>query len=138
VSSIRFTTAIAICVAFAVALPIGQTADRTIRDQVYSDAQASRGAATYNTKCSECHDGGMGPSLTGNEFLGSWDNKTLRTLYSRILSTMPSDDPGSLTETEVLDLVAYLVRANRFPSGDKALERPDELNTIRIVRDNRN
>jgi mono/diheme cytochrome c family protein len=109
-------------------------AERTVRDQVYSDAQAARGKAVYDKQCSSCHDGGMGPSIKGDDFLASWENKTVRTLYSRIMTTMPSDEPGSVPEPDLLDLVAYLIRANGFPAGDKALESPNELNTIKIVR----
>ena len=109
-------------------------AERTIRDQVYSDAQAARGKSVYDKQCSTCHDGGMGPSLTGDDFLATWENKTVRTLYSRILTTMPSDEPGSVPEPDLLDLMAYLIRANGFPAGSKAFESPNELNTIKIVR----
>ena len=70
--------------------------DRTVRDQVYSEAQAARGKSVYDKQCSNCHDGGgMGPSLKGDDFLATWENKTVRALYSRILTTMPSDDPGA-------------------------------------------
>ena len=126
------------CVAFVLAiggLAFAQAgAERTIRDQVYSDAQAARGKSVYDKQCSTCHDGGMGPSLTGDDFLATWENKTVRTLYSRILTTMPSDEPGSVPEPDLLDLMAYLIRANGFPAGSKAFESPNDLNAIRIVR----
>src|SRR5690349_10621629 len=110
-------------------------ADLTVRDKVYSEAQASRGKSVYDAQCASCHEGGgMGPSLTGDEFLASWDNKTVRALYSRVMTTMPSDAPGTLQQQELLDLMAYLVRANGFPPGSESLSSPDELNTIRIVR----
>lgn len=133
--TVRHTIAALVCVASIGIVAHAQQTERTIRDQVYSDEQATRGQAIYNTKCSDCHNGGMGPSLTTEDFLATWDNKTLRALYSRIISTMPSDEPGSLSAREVLDVVAYLMRANRFPVGAKALDTPDELNSIKIVRD---
>jgi mono/diheme cytochrome c family protein len=111
-----------------------QGAARTVRDRVYSEQQAAKGKTSYDNQCSTCHEGGgMGPALKGTEFLASWENKTLRSLYSRILTTMPSDAPGTLSEQEVLDIVTYLISANGFPPGDKALEKPDELNDITIV-----
>jgi mono/diheme cytochrome c family protein len=126
------------CVAFVLAiggLAFAQAAaERTIRDQVYSDAQAARGKSVYDKQCSTCHDGGMGPSLTGDDFLATWENKTVRTLYSRILTTMPSDEPGSVPEADLLDLMAYLIRVNGFPAGSKAFESPNDLNAIKIVR----
>jgi mono/diheme cytochrome c family protein len=113
---------------------LGQGGARTVRDRVYSEEQAAKGKTSYDNQCSTCHEGGgMGPALKGTEFLASWEKKTLRSLYSRILTTMPSDAPGTLSEQEVLDIVTYLISANGFPPGDKALEKPDELNDITIV-----
>jgi len=110
-------------------------AGRTVNDQVYSDAQATRGKAVYDDQCSNCHEGGaMGPSLKGDEFLASWENKTMRSLYDRVLNTMPSDAPGTLQERQVLDLMAYLLRANRFPAGANAIAAADELNDVKITR----
>lgn len=112
----------------------GQTPERTLRDGVYSDEQATRGRTAYEAQCSNCHDGGgMGPALRGDEFLATWQNKTLRALYGRILTTMPSDAPGTLQEKELLDIMAYLVRSNGFPPGDNALASPDAMNDIKIV-----
>jgi hypothetical protein len=76
----------------------------------------------------------MGPSLKGDDFLATWENKTVRALYSRILTTMPSDDPGTVPEADLLDLIAYWIRANGFPPGTSALESPNDLNAIKIVR----
>ena len=116
-------------------LSLGQGADRTVENGVYSEEQAARGKSAYDAQCSNCHDGGgMGPALKGDDFLATWQNKTLRALYSRILTTMPSDAPGTLDERELLDIMAYLVRANGFPAGDKALGSPNDLNDIKIVR----
>jgi mono/diheme cytochrome c family protein len=106
-----------------------------VKDQVYSDAQATRGKAIYDDQCSNCHEGGaMGPSLQGDEFLASWENKSLRSLYDRVLNTMPSDAPGTLQERQVLDLMAYLLRANRFPAGENAIAAADDLNEVKITR----
>jgi mono/diheme cytochrome c family protein len=123
-----------IVVMAAAGMSMAQGGARTVRDRVYSQEQAAKGKTSYNNQCSTCHEGGgMGPALKGSEFLGSWENKTVRSLYSRILTTMPSDAPGTLSEQEVLDIVAYLISTNGFPAGEKAFEKPDELNDITIV-----
>jgi mono/diheme cytochrome c family protein len=112
-----------------------QIGERTTQDRVFSDEQASRGKIAYDAQCSNCHDGGgMGPALTGDDFLAAWQNKTMRALYNRILTTMPSDAPGTLPDSEALDIVAFMMRSNGFPSGDKALATPDELNDVKIAR----
>jgi mono/diheme cytochrome c family protein len=118
-----------------VAAAFAQSAERTTQDRVYNDEQASRGKVSYDAQCSNCHDGGgMGPALKGDDFLATWENKTARALYNRILTTMPSDAPGTLQNSEVLDIVAFMMQSNGFPSGDKALGNPDELNDVKIVR----
>jgi hypothetical protein len=58
----------------------------------------------------------------------------LRVLYTRMQETMPSDAPGTLQEQELLDLMAYLVRANGFAPGTTGFSVPTDLDTIKIVR----
>ena len=116
------------------AAAFAQSGERTTQDPLYSDEQASRGKITYDAQCSNCHEGGgMGPALKGAEFLATWQDKTVRALYNRILTTMPSDAPGTLQDSEVLDIVAFMMRSNGFPAGEKTLASPDELNDVRIV-----
>ena len=120
------------------AAAFGQTPagpDATVRDRVYSEEQAKRGRTTYDAKCAACHDGGtMGPELWGDPFLTEWENKTVGAFFSRIQTTMPEDAPGSLTENEVLDVVAYVLQTNGFPAGDKAIPSASALAAIKLVR----
>ena len=74
------------------------------------------------------------PSLKGEDFWSQWDQKMARPLYSTIISTMPQDDPGSLPEKDVLDIVAYILQMNGLPEGDKEIESAKELNTIKLER----
>ena len=46
---------------------------------------------------------------------------------------MPPDDAGSLTESETLDLVALVLRANGSPAGTQPLARADELDAIVVA-----
>jgi mono/diheme cytochrome c family protein len=85
---------------------------------VYTTEQAGRGKDVYVNKCSECHDGGiMGPELWGSEFLTAWDGKNVRALFATVKDTMPADAPGNLSERDVLDVVAYILKENGLPSG---------------------
>jgi S-disulfanyl-L-cysteine oxidoreductase SoxD len=122
----------------AASVVAGQTSsgtDRTVRDGIYAAEQGRRGRTTYDTKCASCHDGGtMGPELWGDAFLTTWDNKDLGALFTRIQTTMPEDAPGSLTENEALDVIAYIVQTNGFPAGDKALPSASALASIKLVR----
>jgi len=123
--------------ATANAAPAPTGAGRTVWDSVYTTAQANSGKEVYGRKCASCHDSGadaMATALVGSEFVAQWENKPVRALYSRIISTMPSNDPGSLSEADTLAIVTYLLERNAFPAGGKAIERADELNSITFRR----
>ena len=97
-------------------------AARTTTAGIYSSEQADRGQAVFDAKCHSCHgaefEGGtLAPALKGSEFLAPFQGKPLRRIYSRIISTMPPDDIGSLTESETLTLVALVLRANGYSDG---------------------
>jgi S-disulfanyl-L-cysteine oxidoreductase SoxD len=112
----------------------------TTKDGVYSTAQAASGQAVYTKNCSSCHldslTGGMNesPALKGDQFISDWNGKPLRELYSRILTTMPQDDPGSLSDQEALDVLAYILQQNGYAAGQKALGPPDALDKIQFVK----
>lgn len=113
---------------------------KSVSDGVYSESQAARGAVAYNASCAKCHlenlkGNDMAPALAADDFLSSWNEKTLRALYSLIFSTMPSDAPGSLKSQEVLDIVAYMLQVNGFPAGAEELKSAEDAQQIRITRD---
>jgi len=94
----------------------------TNADGVYTVEQAKRGQDVYVSKCSECHDGGiMGPELWGKDFLGAWEGKKVRALFDAVKGTMPADAPGSLSERDAVDVVAYILRENDQPEGASPL-----------------
>jgi mono/diheme cytochrome c family protein len=105
---------------------------------VYTNEQAAQGQTIFEKRCSACHGsdlggGDMAPALHGAEFLSAWTGKPLRRIYSRIISTMPPDDVGSLTESETLAVVALVLKANGYPAGSQALARADDLNSIAVT-----
>ncbi|HEV8318987.1 MAG TPA: cytochrome c [Vicinamibacterales bacterium] len=101
--------------------PIVYAQIRTAREGVYSDAQATRGQGIYKERCSPCHGdtlgGGLAPPLTGDDFMRNWGTQPLADLANKIRNTMPADKPGTLTAQQSTDLVAYLLRAGKFPAG---------------------
>jgi glucose dehydrogenase/cytochrome c5 len=102
---------------------------------IYSQAQALRGQQVFDDKCAHCHGvNTWGPSLQGNSFWSSWNQKTARSLYSTIIGAMPPDQPGSLSEKTLLDITAYLFQANGFPSSEKEITSPSDLNSVRVVQ----
>jgi len=65
----------------------------------------------------------------------SWNGKSVKDLFDTVKRSMPKDKPGSLGTGSYVDVVAYLLQANRFPSGARELARtPDELAPIVIER----
>lgn len=93
---------------------------------VFTDAQAARGRAAYWEHCAECHGEGLGgdemaPGLTGVAFSFRWRGLTVADVYGSVQSTMPPEEPGTLSAGEYIDIVAFLLSANRYPAGDREL-----------------
>ena len=115
--------------------------DKTTWDSVYTDAQAARGDSLYKATCAKCHgptlkgtDNGDGGPLVEKQFLDSWNGMTLDQLFSKIYTTMPSDNPKTIAQKDVADIMAYLLAQNHFPSGSAALtENLDQLKTIKLA-----
>jgi mono/diheme cytochrome c family protein len=114
---------------------------KTTNDGVFTDAQAARGKAIYEQRCTTCHGSTlegveMAPPLTGSEFEGNWNKAQLSDLFDRIRVTMPADEPGSLGRQKSADVTSYILSFNKFKSG--ATEMPLEsevLRSITIVRE---
>ena len=90
-------------------------------DGVFTDVQAQRGLEQYLQHCSVCHSVSLqgnneSPPLVGR-FMPDWEGSPLSDLYDYVRNTMPLDKPGSLGADAYTDIVAYLLKANGFPSG---------------------
>jgi len=105
---------------------------RTVWDGVYTDAQAERGVAVYQSACSECHGAdltgdGFAPALTGAEFTGNWNELSVGDLFERIRISMPPTGPSSVTPAQKADIVAHMLKFNKYPAG-----KTDVLKLIKI------
>jgi mono/diheme cytochrome c family protein len=105
----------------------------------FAPEQAKHGQSIFHEKCGACHgedlNGGQeAPALKGDAFWSEWDQQTARALYSRIISTMPPDGPGTLEEKDVIDIVAFILHENGLPPGSKAVQSANELNSIKLQR----
>lgn len=110
---------------------------KTVLDGVYTEAQSIRGDEAFVTHCSSCHEGDCpdGPPLVGPRFIDSWREDNLDTLFTFMKTTMPGDDPGKLTESTYLDILANLLEANSFPPGDAELTAATAKNTLLVGPD---
>lgn len=107
-----------------------QTAARNVWDGVYTADQTAQGKAIYADKCATCHGAdlngaGMAPPLVGATFLGDWVGQSADDLFTRIHTTMPANDPGSLSNAQATQVTAYILSANQFPAGSTALPSDD-------------
>jgi mono/diheme cytochrome c family protein len=113
-----------------------QKTGRTVADGVYTETQANRGAAAYESACSGCHradlGGATGPALKQERFAKVYAGKDLRALFTKIATTMPRNMPASLADDVYLDIVAHVLRENGFRSSDEELT-ADALDDIQIV-----
>ena len=110
--------------------PAGPTA-KTVWDGIYSEAQAKTGGELYMENCADCHGEFLAglesaPPLVGSSFLSNWNKTPVRRLFD-VVEQMPPDNPKSLTAKQYLDIVAYLLHANEFPTGKAALENDRSL-----------
>ena len=121
-------TAVALVLGVSVAALKAQTpaSTKTVWDGVFTADQAATGKTVFQNKCATCHGaelsgGEMAPALAGSGFLANWQGSSLGDLFTRIHSTMPANDPGSMTNAETAQVLAYILSFNQFPAGTTPL-----------------
>ena len=117
---------VAACCCLAAGSPTQAQTEAGIWDGVYTEEQATRGAATYLEVCASCHGEDMrgdsnSPSLVGMSFMFLWEERSLGELFASIQTAMPPTNPNSLSSESYLDILAYLLQANSFPAGEDQL-----------------
>jgi mono/diheme cytochrome c family protein len=121
---------LAVLTAGAAELAVG--AVLSVWDGAYTLEQVERGRAIYAEPCGKCHgyrlDGAPDdadmfstPPVAGPKFLRDWDGRTLAALYEYSRTTMPANNPGSLTRVELADVLAYMLFASGLPAGANEL-----------------
>ena len=88
----------------------------------YTASQADAGTTLYADRCAVCHleslEGSFeAPELAGVNFRSVWAGRPVTDLLELVASTMPPQDPGSLTPDEAAAVVAYLLRRNAVEPG---------------------
>ena len=131
----KFASAVSIgVVALVVSASVSLRAQqRTVKDGVYTTAQATRGSALFQMRCALCHgeklEGAACPPLLGDVFLSAHDKQPVSDLFAKIRATMPADAPGTLDAAQVADLIAFILQANNFQAGRTALPATDAVLT---------
>ncbi len=118
------------------------SASRAVRDGVFTAEQARRGQIAYTGPCDRCHgyklDGASddpdmlpAPPVAGPKFLRKWNGRSLAALFDYLRATMPANNPGYLSDAEVVDIVAYMLAVSGMPAGEAELH--PELDALASV-----
>lgn len=117
---------------------VGAQAGKSVKDGVYTEAQAKRGEPIYKENCAACHGedlagSGPMPALAGPDFVVNW--KTVGDLFEKTHSSMPANAPGSLTEQQTSDILAFMLQTSKYPAGATELPaKQDALMEIKIEK----
>ena len=89
----------------------------------HTQAQATSGEQVFDENCSACHST---REFYGSEFQYSWGSRNARSFFRLVSRTMPDDAPGSLTEEQYVDVLAYILDLNGYPAGTTPLTADQE------------
>jgi mono/diheme cytochrome c family protein len=118
-------------------------ASPTVLDGVFTQQQADRGKREYDKYCKECHlsdlqGAALEPPLVTSWFIDAWREDYLWSLYDFIHTRMPKSKkyrPGTLKPQETLDIVAYVLAFNEFPTGSAPLTEADLTRVLLVDHD---
>jgi mono/diheme cytochrome c family protein len=87
----------------------------------FTAAQATAGEPIYNGSCAQCHgvnlDGAAGPALAG----ASAKDLQVNAIFAVMTTTMPINNPGSLSHDQYVKVMAYILKRNGIQPGATAL-----------------
>ena len=98
-----------------------------LNDGIYSKSQAEDGAELYATYCAHCHL----PSFYVN-LETTWEGMSVLDFYYKISGSMPADMPRTLTQSQYLKIVAWILAVNGFPGGNKPMLLNNNLGLIKF------
>lgn len=127
----RIAVNIASCVILLLSIAFATSAraqDKTVKDGVFTETQATSGQVVYDAQCKTCHN-----MRFYRDTLRSWNNQPLLYLWESIMGTMPADNPGSLMFEEYTNVIAYILQEQGFPSGESELDPDNGMESISIV-----
>lgn len=129
---IRGAAILALAAGVAAAALAQEPGPVSVRDGIYTAAQADRGEALYGEQCAVCHGAiraivpEMAALLGDHTFRNTWRGRSLGELFGYIRETMPQDAPGTLTAAQTAEIVAHVLRGNRLPAGETPLPEDEE------------
>lgn len=119
---LRASVAFGATLTLGAAIAAGTVAMAQTATGPFTDAQAAAGETLFKNRCETCHgERGEAAMMTGQSFTNIWLNRTTRDIFDRIKTTMPIDNPGSLSDAAAASLVAYILSANGVDAGTTPL-----------------
>lgn len=113
----------AACAAFALAACVAVAAAASPPPASYTADQAWQGRLTYYAHCAECHGGGLGgnigPALAGGDDRTQYE--TGADVYAYVATHMPHGNPGGLSATEYVNVMAFLYQQHHRAPGKRPL-----------------
>ena len=93
----------------------------------YTEAQAEDGHVKFNNHCAQCHgpklDGALGPNLHDDKFKAMFAGKSVKDLRDFVYENMPQTAPKSLSDEQLYPILAWILKKNDVPAGDKPLDK---------------
>lgn len=119
--------------ALGTAAVVAQDAQRTVRDRVFSGAQAARGEQLFESICMNCHE--IAEFTAAGAYLDDVEGKPLWETFEYVWAEMPEDEPASLNPEDYAAVLAYIFSIYGLPSGatDLPIDR-ESLERITITR----
>ena len=102
----------------AVGTAQGDTTALTSRSGVYTTEQAAKGKDVHGAACLSCH---KAAEFMGEKFWSTLVDRPLLEFFKYIKSDMPQDNPGSLSDDDYVNVIAYIFSLNTMPAGQKPL-----------------
>ena len=105
----------------------------------FTEAQVTAGRSVYARACGACHgpnlEGAAAVGLAGMNFARSWGDgrHDLGDFYGEVAKQMPKNAPGSLSESDNLAVLAYLLAANGHVASDTPLTAANLRGTLPAV-----
>jgi alcohol dehydrogenase (cytochrome c) len=116
---------LAAAISLGALVPLGTHAAST--SITFSSDQQSAGSKLFENTCATCHgsalEGGAGPPLSGQNFktLGSKIGATVGDIFTYMSTNMPMNNPASLTHTQYVEIMAFILSKNGYHAGGAPL-----------------
>ena len=103
-------------------LPMAIVSMTTIAALVTLRAQdAPAGRSVWDGVYSETQGDGTATALTGPGFMADFNGASLGEMVDRTRTTMPDDNPGTMSRQQIADVLTYVLSVNKFPAGEADL-----------------